>query len=130
VELERPGCVLAGAVRTTVPRLVGERFLSGVRVANGDNWFAAQRQAHVQSEPGPEQSVIRRPPTQTAEDCDQYHGQWIERHVMRSNAISVSLYIDHFYNTYTQYCIIGRREVKVSFAQDRKLFKENKNKIL
>lgn len=117
MELGRPGCVLAGTVRTTVPGLVGERFLSGVRLADGGHRFTAKRQAHVQGEPGPEQPVVRRPPTQTAEDCDQHHGQWIERHVMRSNAISVSVYIYRFYNTYTQCCIIGGGEVKGPFFQ-------------
>jgi len=63
MELGRPGCVLAGTVRTTVSGLVGERFLSGVRVADGSYRFTAERQAHVQGEPGPEQPVVCRPPT-------------------------------------------------------------------
>lgn len=54
VELERPGGVHAGTVRTTVPGLVGERFLSRVRVTNGGHGVAAQRQAYVQGQSGPQ----------------------------------------------------------------------------
>jgi len=82
VELNWPGCVLVRTIRATVPRLVGERFLSGVRVADGGHWVAAQRQAYVQGEPGSEQPVVRWPPTQTTEDSDQHHGQRIKRHVV------------------------------------------------
>lgn len=86
------GGVLAGAVRTTVSWLVGERVMPGVRVADGGYRVPAQRQAHIQSESGPEQPVIagRAQQVQTAEDRDQHHRQRFERHVMRPDAISVS----------------------------------------
>lgn len=90
VELERLGGVYAGAVRSTVPRLVGERVVPGLRVADCGHRIAAQRQAHVQSEPGPEQPVFRGPPVQATEDRDQHHRQRFERHVVRPDAVSVS----------------------------------------
>lgn len=97
--LQRLGVILAGAVRTTVSRLVGERVVPGVRVADGGHGIVAQRQAHVQSEPGPEQPVVRGPPDQTAEDRDQHHGQRFERHVVRPDAVSVS------FGRYNRICV-------------------------
>jgi len=82
VELKWLSCVFVRAIRATVSGLVGERFLSGVRVADSGHWVAAQRQTYVQGESGPEQPVVRWPPAQTTEDSDQHHGQWIKRHVV------------------------------------------------
>lgn len=90
MELQRPGGVFAGTVRPTVPRLVGERLVPGVRVADGGHGVAAERQTHVQGESGPEQPIVREPPVQAAEDRDQHDGQRFQRHVVRSDAFPVS----------------------------------------
>lgn len=90
MELQWLGGVFAGTVRPTVPRLVGERFVPCVRVADGGHGVAAERQTHVQGEPGPEQPIVREPSVQAAEDRDQHDGQRFQRHVMRTDAFPVS----------------------------------------
>lgn len=82
MEFERNSVVHVGAVRTTLSGFVGERVVQDMRVANVGNGFAEEQQAHVQSQPGPQQFVIDWwPPAavQATADSYQHQREWIQQ---------------------------------------------------